>query len=362
MPKFIRNLTNNIVYSASFQVNKTPNPGFAPGYIGSTGQVGVPTVCTITVTGSQFLDLYDDSDNYIGTYTIADLPNGFILTAIDQFGGIPCANSGGGSFMMIPASAGGGATIDSWDAGILPLSNVDSTFVPATMSYQWLNGFWVFNAQITIPAGVTPAVAAAIVSMFKSSMATYYPTVRTSSYDDNVPLMLYRATWDIDEGSCPVIGALTNVQIVDPVTGEFSWSYPSGITTVVIKITQPLHDDIIATVSSPTTNYVPSGIYGDATVTITPISTFPICYGPVSTLSLSITAPFDYTMGSSPSGGTTGVDVGGAATIQFIGNPSGIYTLVPDSTHDELIERIPTVTTQNVKIPNPKIRFGYVGD
>lgn len=360
MPKYIRNLTNNIVYSASFQRDKTPNPGFAPGYIGSTGQLGVATVCTINVTGSQFLDLYDDSDNYIGTYTLADLPNGFKLTAIDQFGGIPSANSGGGVFMMIPLTFGGGATLDFWNCGILPLTNLSSTFVPATMSYQWLSGFWQFSAQVTIPAGITPAVVVSIVSMIRSSMATYYPTVRTSGYGDDVPLMLYRATWDIDEGSCPIIGPLTNVQIVDPVTGEFSWTYPSGITNVVIKLSQTGHDDVIVPVSSPTTNYIPVNIYGDVDVTIIPVSTFPICYGPRSTLKLAITAPFNYTGGED--GGNKGIDIGGAATIQFIGNPSGIYTLVTDQRHDTLLERIPTTTTQNVKIPNPKIRFGFVGD
>lgn len=360
MPKYIRNLTNNIVYSASFQKDKTPNPGFAPGYIGSTGQLGSSTVCTITVTGSQFLDLYDDSDNYIGTYTLGNLPNGFKLTAIDQFSGIPCANGGGGAFMMIPLSFGGGSTLDFWNCGILPLTDLSPVFVPATMSYQWLSGFWQFSAQVTIPAGVTPAIVVAIVSMIRSSMATYYPTVRTSGYGDDVPLMLYRATWDVDESLCPVIGPLTNVQIVDPVTGEFSWTYPSGITNVVITLSQAGHDDVIVPVSSPTTNYIPVDMYGDVEVTITPVSEFPICYGPESTLSLAITTPFVYTMGSS--GITAGIFLGGSAPLQFIGNPSGIYTLVPGKAYDTLYERIPTVTSQDVKIPDPFIKTAYFGE
>lgn len=361
MAKKIRIVTNAIVPSAAFVLNKVPPPAVGlDGYYGADNPGGAPINVSVQVTGSQFLDLYDDSDVYIGTFTIADLPPGFKVDSIDQFGGIPSSSSGGGAFMLIPISVAGGTVINDWNAGILPLSNLGSVYVPATMSFWWLSGFWIFTANVTIPAGVSWTSGAMIASQTKAVIASHSPQIFTGQFEDDVPLMIYTGTWSVDESLCPVIDALTNVQIVDPVTGEFSWTYPSGITRVVITLSQVGHDDVVVPLSSPVTSYIPVDIYGNVTVTIVPVSDFPICYGPESTLNLSITSPFVFTGGGS--GGNQGIDIGGAATIQFIGNPSGIYTLVPDSTHDTLLERIPTTTTQNVKIPNPKVRFGFVGD
>jgi hypothetical protein len=56
-----------------------------------------------------------------------------------------------------------------------------------------------------------------------------------------------------------------------------------------------------------------------------------------------------------------GIDLGGITGFQFIGNPSGIYTLVNSKTNDTLIERIPTPSTQVVKIPDPFIKTGFLG-
>lgn len=361
MPKKIRIVTNLIVPSAQFVLNKVPAPALGlDGYYGADNPGGAPISVSVQVTGSQFLDLYDDSDVYIGTFTLADLPPGFQVDSIDQFGGIPSSSSGGGAFMLIPMSAGGGASITDWNCGILPLSNLGSVYVPATMSYLWLNGFWIFTANVNINAGVNWTSGALIASQTKAVIAAHSPQIYTGQFDDDVPLMVYSGTWSADAGVCPVIDAVSNLQIVDPVTGEFSWTLPSGAGGVVITLSQTGHDDEVISVLSPTTSYTPVSMYGAVTVTIKPITTFPICYGPESTLSLAITTPYDYTMGDEGSG--KGMDLGGAAILQLIGNPSGIYTLVPDSTHDELIERIPSVTTQDVKIPNPLVRFGYVGD
>jgi len=60
--------------------------------------------------------------------------------------------------------------------------------------------------------------------------------------------------------------------------------------------------------------------------------------------------------------GSGGVDVGGSPSIIFIGEPSGIYTLVKDKTHDTLYERqAGTTTFVNVKIPDPHIKTGFIG-
>ena len=57
-----------------------------------------------------------------------------------------------------------------------------------------------------------------------------------------------------------------------------------------------------------------------------------------------------------------GINLGGSPTLQFIGNPSGIYTIVPGKAYDTLYERIPAVTSQDVKIPDPYIVTAYVGE
>ncbi len=53
--------------------------------------------------------------------------------------------------------------------------------------------------------------------------------------------------------------------------------------------------------------------------------------------------------------------VGGAGILVFIGSPSGIYTLVPGQTYDTLYDRTGAVSV-NVKIPNPFIETGFLGE
>lgn len=58
--------------------------------------------------------------------------------------------------------------------------------------------------------------------------------------------------------------------------------------------------------------------------------------------------------------GSGGVDFGGASTIVYIEDPSGIYTLVNHKTNDTLYNRI-DVDPIDVKIPDPFIKTGYIG-
>lgn len=60
--------------------------------------------------------------------------------------------------------------------------------------------------------------------------------------------------------------------------------------------------------------------------------------------------------------GYGGFNLGGAATMVFIQNPSGIYTLVKNKRHDTLYERMTGITSVDMKIPDPFIRTGFVGE
>ena len=367
MAKKIRIITNAIIFpSGAWVRDATPNPGLPAGYYALSGDAVSTITGSIEITGNQFFQLYDASDVYIGDYALGqlDLPQGLSVTSIAQgpgasgHDGIPQGNAGGG-LTTYPVLTSGGASVTSWNAGILAISNMGFTYVPATMSYWFLNGFWKLTINVSIPAGDT-GLRVICASQTGAAIKAISPNIVIPTELDNTPLMMYEGIWDADASLCPVIGPLTNVQIVDPVTGEFSWTYPVGVTSVVIKLSRDNFDDVYDVVSSPTTNYIPTDMYGDVEVTITPVSEFPVCYGPESTLSLAITTPFVYTMGSS--GITAGIFLGGSAPLQFIGNPSGIYTLVPGKAYDTLYERIPTVTSQDVKIPDPFIKTAYFGE
>jgi len=60
--------------------------------------------------------------------------------------------------------------------------------------------------------------------------------------------------------------------------------------------------------------------------------------------------------------GSGSIDFGGTADFVFIGDPSGIYTLVPNKTHDTLYERLGATTFVDVKIPDPIFKTGPIGE
>lgn len=60
--------------------------------------------------------------------------------------------------------------------------------------------------------------------------------------------------------------------------------------------------------------------------------------------------------------GDGGLSIGGGAVFRFMIDPSGIYTLKPGKTHDTLYERMPNMTQQDVPIPDPFLRTGFIGE
>ena len=359
MAKRIRIVTALIVPTGAWVLNATPNPGFLAGYYGLAGDAILPVTGSVEITGRQFLYLFDDSDNYIGEYTIVDLPPGFVVTSIAQepTNGMPYGSAGGG-LTTYPLVVGGGATVTAWDSGTLPLTLASHVYDSSTMSALFCEGFWILNAACNIPAGVT-GYRAFIVSQTYAALSSIFPTIPNPYGADDIPLMVYEGFWTADAALCPVFDPLTDVQIVDPVTGEFSWTLPPLATGVLITLSQTGHDDVVVSVLSPATSYIPVDIYGNVTVDIKPMTVSPLCLGSSATLSLAITTPYEP---FGPGGETGGIDLGGEATLQFIGDPSGIYTLVPGKTNDTLYERIPAPTSQVVKIPDPYLRTAFLGE
>jgi len=58
--------------------------------------------------------------------------------------------------------------------------------------------------------------------------------------------------------------------------------------------------------------------------------------------------------------GSGGMEMTGAAAIVFVTDASGVYVLTPGQTHDVLYDRVHQSTT-NVNIPDPFVKFGYIG-
>lgn len=72
----------------------------------------------------------------------------------------------------------------------------------------------------------------------------------------------------------------------------------------------------------------------------------------------------DLAPGTLTGAGYGGFNLGGSSLndVVFMMNVSGIYTLVEGKTHDTLYERMTGITSQNVKIPDPFVKTGFIGE
>lgn len=86
-----------------------------------------------------------------------------------------------------------------------------------------------------------------------------------------------------------------------------------------------------------------------------------IIWVPIGTeiLPEEIDPPTIINLPSQPTDNGYSFDVGGSAILQFIGSPSGIYTLIPGKTNDTLYDRT-GVQSIDVKIPNPHVVTGFI--
>lgn len=60
--------------------------------------------------------------------------------------------------------------------------------------------------------------------------------------------------------------------------------------------------------------------------------------------------------------GNINIDISSLSPMVYLVDPSGIYTLVPNQKHDALYERGGVITSQNIKIPDPFFKTGFIGD
>lgn len=320
----------------------------------SPNRVGTGLTLSASGAGSitQQLDgelwIYDDVALTYTPMKISDLPAGFRVTSISMYGGAAPFD-----FPNLIFDAGGPATDDaqvtSWSSS---LSDFDSSnTVPANLTDVLAANEIVFNVSWNGVFPATPFIIARVVD------ASSYPGFPVPPVDAN-PITAFQTfylfgEWDDGGGSGNTPGPLINPSVTatgNP--GEYTVDLTPGPDTEIVEIQSP---------DGTVIGIYPVGVFPivvilpGPTVVLTPINPNPsIVVGPPSVL--TVIPRFDYVMSG-------GFDLGGSPTIQLLGNPSGIYTLVPNKTHDTLYERnAGSLTEQDVKIPDPFIKTAFVGD
>ena len=135
---------------------------------------------------------------------------------------------------------------------------------------------------------------------------------------------------------------------------EFTWDLNPDKSTVILR------DNVAVGSTPPGVNTFTDFVFepGDFLYTLRFYS-----YGPnaISDDSASIPVSFNATLPDIAIVGSGGIDFGGSAALVFIGDPSGIYTLIPGKTHDTLYERT-DVDSVDVKIPDPYVKTAFLGE
>lgn len=158
---------------------------------------------------------------------------------------------------------------------------------------------------------------------------------------------------DID----PDLTSVFNIQTVNLATGEISWELPVAATGTLIQYLDENEENFSIYQDNAILTFTIPGS-GPRSVTLISCILNPFDTGPPVEYSIAPVAAFVI-----PPGDTfITIDLGLAEELQFVGNPSGIYTLVPNQYRDILYERIPAPATNPVKIPRPFIKGPFVGD
>lgn len=158
-------------------------------------------------------------------------------------------------------------------------------------------------------------------------------------------------TWDGEQGTTELTFQYDNADNEDPEGLTITRSKDGGA------------EDFVATVMwhDGQTEYTFTDYVFETGTYTYKIQSYKIAPNVLSPFSTPVIISFDG--GTLPDISVTGdliLDISMTSVMTFISDPSGIYTLVPDKTHDTLYERLPAVTTIEIKIPDPFGKTGFV--
>ena len=336
--------------------NVTPTGSFIadPSDTGYQLQGTVTAGATFQIGGDDVFTLYDESFVLIGTFTLATLPEGFqfinetIAGYPMPYGFIDNFNAAGTPGVLNAGSDTHNAPFPTCyyaNGGIAPFGIVNwqsdfgwsevSLFFDSSVRAAFLAGFELVVNYTQNEGAFVIAVAITDGLISNSSLTA-----------SNLPLSKFICGWN-DEGPVgPQLGPVTN-PVLNTTTPAITVTPPAEATIIEVE-TPTTTITTNATPLSPVTVVLPPGT---TVVTITPLN--PGGNAPGNPLIIPIDLDVE-------SAGLV-IDMALAPTIQLIGDPSGIYTLIPNQRFDVLYERAAgTTTTQTVQIPRPYGITSYV--
>lgn len=232
-------------------------------------------------------------------------------------------------------NVGVGANFGPYITDIFTLYSHTGRF-PGTTSTP--NGFWALSASGFL-TGYTGKTIGFSISAMGDAPADH--PVTGSPPDPVTDVTITETSYNPETERQSVSVSWTNG--VSPGVGTYVIINGPGIEPGIVISAVPPGSTGVTNVRIPV---LPPGAY---TIIVQPYLTPPGNIAPPATTSLIIPSAIML-----PVIGALTIDLALSPTMQFIGDPSGIYTLVVGKTNDTLYERIPAArTSQIVKIPRP---------
>ena len=196
---------------------------------------------------------------------------------------------------------------------------------------------------INIPEAQVPAGLDFIVQILCSTQADFTPD---SGMDPVTDLTATDISYneETDEGQVTLSWEDPNAE-TDYYLIEYSWD--GGSTW------NPWASTSAPTRTYTDTVYVPTTTIYRVIPVDTDTGTIPTGTPPTVEVIFTSAPDVNVTMGG-------GIDLGGAATLTFNGDPSGLYTIVAGKRNDTLYQREGAEATENVAIPRPYFKMGFV--
>lgn len=270
-------------------------------------------------------------------------------------------NNIGGSIVIAPNVGGGsgyndGPSETEPDSGTYEfITSIVFGFIPSVeYPHRWYTG----GGWVDFPDGVLNTDVTAVSSQ---------PT--EANFDFEVWLHYASPGDSQDWGGSPPADDPANANFQHEETDELEDDLPTGNKNETFTWDIPT-EDLIGTVVSRDGEFIDTVAPGIGTYTDTvPPGDYVYTFQFYQTGGNGISEPFEYPLETGdaivdiPLISMTmsgGINFGGAPLITMLVNPSGIYTLVAGKRHDTLYERIPTITSIDVKIPDPFIKSAYL--